>query len=44
MIGSIEINIWPMAVFTLSMLIVVVIASYNESKHKSERTNDDSAP
>jgi hypothetical protein len=44
MIGSIEVSIWPMAIFTFSMVLVVAIASYNESRHRSKRKPDDRAP
>ncbi|WP_417489236.1 hypothetical protein [Maricaulis sp.] len=42
MIGSIEINLWPLAVFILSMVVLVANASYNESKRESEHKHDDS--
>lgn len=44
MIGSIEINLWPLAVFILSMVVLVALASHNQSKRDSGRKRDDRAP
>ncbi|WP_339741629.1 hypothetical protein [uncultured Maricaulis sp.] len=44
MIGSIEISLWPLIVFTVFMITVIAIASYNESRAQRNNNADDDAP
>lgn len=44
MIGSIEVSLWPLFVFTVFMVAVITIASYNESRARRDKDAKDDAP
>ena len=45
MIGSIEINLWPLAVVILSMVALVAFAGHNESRaRRAKDAEGDKAP
>ncbi len=41
MIGSIEVSLWPLVVFTVFMVTVIAIASYNESRARRDKDSKD---
>lgn len=43
MIGSIEVSLWPLVVFTVFMVTVIAIASYNESRARRDKDGEDEA-
>tara|TARA_R110000868_G_scaffold225999_2_gene478336 strand:- start:4469 stop:4606 length:138 start_codon:yes stop_codon:yes gene_type:complete len=45
MIGSIEINLWPLAVVILPMVALIAFAGYNESlARRDKHAKDDKTP
>ncbi len=43
MIGSIELNLWPLMIFNFCMIAIVAIASYNESRARRDKDGEDEA-
>tara|TARA_R110000744_G_scaffold125730_15_gene231909 strand:+ start:59283 stop:59459 length:177 start_codon:yes stop_codon:yes gene_type:complete len=43
MIGPIEVNLWPLMIFNFCMIVVIAIASYNESRARRNHDADDDA-
>ncbi len=37
MIGSVEVSLWPLVVFTVFMVAVIAIASYNETRARRDK-------
>ncbi len=41
MIGSVEVSLWPLVVFTVFMVAVIAIASYNETRARRDKDTRD---